>query len=279
MISVVVVSCTFMCYWSARLRFSRRLLVAAQSRLHPWLNLLVEFRSDRATYLLGSRGRHNVLQKRDLHLFLSSSAKTGKDSAIRVICLLLLMLSRTIVTFHAWCMTFVTCAARVTFRWHRVDHMLLLLWAHLEIVGVYWGLSGRWVCLDPLPSLIHHDASPKWALRFDCNRDSEALAPFCCVYIGSLVHLVLFFSIVSLGHLLKLQGWLWNHVDVLCGTSMLSEEFERLDALLLRTLGIRLVLQYYHHLLLSKVSWRGWNPWFINLIDAFSCRHQVVCAL
>lgn len=192
-----------MCYWSARLRFRRRLLGAAQGRLHPRLNLLVEFRSDRATYLLGSGGhRHDVVQQGDLHLFLSSGAKTGKDTAIRVICLLLLLLSRTIVTFHAWCMTFVTCAARVTFGCHCIDHMLLLLLTHLEVVWVDWGLSGRRVCLDPLSSLSHHNATSKWALRFDGDGDSEAVAPFCSVNIVPLVHLVLLFPVVSLGHLL-----------------------------------------------------------------------------
>jgi hypothetical protein len=99
-ISVIVVSCTFMCDRSARLRLGSRGL-RAKCGLHPRLNLLIEFRSYRATYLLRMLNyccRHDVFHQRDLHLFLSSSAKTGKDSAIRVIRLLL---STTIVAFHA----------------------------------------------------------------------------------------------------------------------------------------------------------------------------------
>lgn len=83
-ISVVVVSCTFMCDWSAGLWFSGRSSggLRAKCGLHPRLNLLIEFRSDRATYLLwmidGCCGRrHDIFHQRDLHFFLSSGAKTG----------------------------------------------------------------------------------------------------------------------------------------------------------------------------------------------------------
>lgn len=201
MISVVVVSCTFMCDWSARLWFSGGLL--AECGLHPWLNLLIEFCSDRATYLLWRDccRCHDVVHQRDLNLFLSSCAKTGKNTAIRVICLMLLLLSRTIVTFHAWCMTFVTCVARVTFRCHSVNNMLLLLLTHLEIVGVYWGLSSSWICLYPLPTLIYHDSTSKRALRLYCDWHCQTVSSFCCINIVSLVHLVLLLSIVTFWHL------------------------------------------------------------------------------
>ena len=190
-----------MCDWSARLRFSGGL--RAECGLHPRLNLLIEFRSDRATYLLWrDGGRHDVFHQRNLYLFLSSCAKTGKNSVIRVICLLLLLLDRTIVTFHAWCMTFVTCVARVTFGCHGVYNMLLLLLAHLEIVGVYWGLCSSRISLYPLASLGHHDATSKGTLRFYCDWHSETVAPFRSIDIVSLVHLVVLLSVLTFRHLL-----------------------------------------------------------------------------
>ena len=205
-ISVVVVSCTFMCDWSAGLWFSSRGL-RAECGLHPWLYLLIKFRADRATYLLWviyGCGCHDVVHQGNLYFFLSSCAKTGKNTAVWVICLLLLLQCRTMVTFHAWCMTFVTCVAWITFRCHGVDHMLLLLLAHLEIVRVHWWLSSGWISLYPLASFIHHDSTSKWALRLDCDWNGQAMSTFCSVDIISLVHLIFLFSIVTFRHLFKL---------------------------------------------------------------------------
>lgn len=175
--SSVVCLYVFVSYWCTSFRFGIIVSCAStwECSLHARFNFIIEFATygctstngttDATSANMGDLWGSGILHKCNLNFLLSSGAETWKHTVVRVVVasiavlrLLLHLLHWAIVTFHAWCMTFIASSARISLRWG-IGYILLRM--YFEVVRVHWRLCSRWICLYSVLTCY-------WTFTHDC---------------------------------------------------------------------------------------------------------------